>query len=52
MRQYYNLHIDYCELRIPDMSIYWVVGGIGIKLMQYHTYMKRLTQPCVFTPNY
>jgi len=39
--QYYNLHIDYCELRILDMSIYWVVGGIGIKLMQYHTYMKK-----------
>ena len=41
MGQYYNLHIDYCELRIPDMSIYWVVGGIGIKLMQYHMYMKK-----------
>lgn len=36
MGQYYNLHIDYCEFRIPDMSIYWIVGGIGIKLMQYH----------------
>jgi len=28
------LHIDYCELHIADILIYWVVGGIGIKLVQ------------------
>ena len=25
------LHIDYCELNIADISIYWVVGWIGIQ---------------------
>jgi len=31
-----TLHIDYCELHniITDILIYWVVGGIGIKLVQ------------------
>ena len=36
--QYYNhAYRDYCELHIADISIYWVVDGIGIKLVQEYT---------------
>jgi len=36
---YYSL--AYCFIHIADISVYWVVGEIGIKLMQQHTLKKK-----------